>query len=366
MSAVSLLMNHITELTKSLITFQSIHSRPDEIKRCADFICDYLAENTIDFRRYEFGQTPSILVAPQKRHPRILLMAHFDVVDGPVYAFQPFVQNGALFGRGSLDDKYAVALSLVLVKAFIEDYRKKGLEQEDIPLGILLTGDEEAGGENGANKILPFVKPEFCIALDGGSVDELITKEKGIAQLKLVSKGKSAHGSRPWLGENAIDRLIADYHRIKELFDMNTPDNWHRTLNLSRIHAGSSFNQVPGLAEAVFDIRYTENDDINQLIDLIRQSIQSELLVIRKEPLFIAQPSPYLDLLLEINPDLRTTSEHGSSDARFLSMHGINGVVWGANGDLSHHSEKEHVNIDSVFALYQKLSRFIYKSSEIN
>ncbi|MCK7511835.1 MAG: hypothetical protein MZV70_52510 [Desulfobacterales bacterium] len=38
-----------------------------------------------------------------------------------------------------------------------------------------------------------------------------MTKEKGIVRLKLVGRGKTAHGARPWLGENAIENLIADY-----------------------------------------------------------------------------------------------------------------------------------------------------------
>lgn len=71
-------------------------------------------------------------------------------------------------------------------------------------------------------------------------------------------------------------------------------------------------------------------------------------------------------MLLDSNPGLQTACEHGPSDARFLSMHGINGIVWGANGNLSHHSEKEHVNLGSVKSLYEKLDSFVTKSSEVN
>ena len=43
-------------------------------------------------------------------------------------------------------------------------------------------------------------------------------------------------------------------------------DHWHRTLNLSVFEAGDSINQVPDQAEAVFDIRYTEKDDVDDLV----------------------------------------------------------------------------------------------------
>jgi succinyl-diaminopimelate desuccinylase len=42
-------------------------------------------------------------------------------------------------------------------------------------------------------------------------------------------------------------------------------------------------------------------------------------------------------------------------DARFLSAHGIKGVVWGADGDMSQHSGNEHLNIDSAYKLYDLL-----------
>ncbi|MBT6500340.1 MAG: M20/M25/M40 family metallo-hydrolase [Deltaproteobacteria bacterium] len=360
------MIEEITKLAKSLIQIPSVHSRPHEIIRCAEFIEDYLNEFGIQYQRFHQNNTPSILVLPKSGKVPILLMSHFDVVEGEEEQFLPYEQDGCLFGRGSLDDKYAVSLSLVLLKKYFIEYQKKGLNQDDLPFGILMTGDEEAGGMNGANHVLSFIKTEFCITLDGGSINDVITKEKGILQIRLVSKGKTAHSARPWTGINAIEMLIKDYHSIETLFNGSNRDNWHRTLNFSKIEAGSSFNNVPGHAEAIFDIRYTENDDIDGLLEQMVTSTQSELFLIRKEPLFVAKPSQHLDLLLEFNPEIQIGSEHGSSDARFLSKFGINGVVWGANGNRSHHSIREHVNLKSIETLCEKIDHFIRKSVEIN
>lgn len=359
------MIEEITKLTESLIQIPTVHSRPNEIIRCAEFIEDYLNDLGIQYQRFHQNNTPSILVLPKSGKVPILLMSHFDVVEGDEEQFHPFVKDGCLFGRGSLDDKYAAALSLVLLKNFFIEYQKKGLNQDDIPFGILLTGDEEAGGMDGANHVLSFIKTDFCITLDGGNVNQVITKEKGILQIRLVSKGKASHSARPWTGINAIEILIEDFQTIKALFNYSNPDNWHRTLNFSKIEAGSSFNNIPARAEAIFDIRYTENDDIDKLLEQIVNSIQSELILIRKEPLFIANPSPYLDLLLEFNPEIQTGAEHGSSDARFLSKFNVDGVVWGAEGNRSHHSIQEHVNLKSVQSLYSKIDYFIRKSVAI-
>jgi succinyl-diaminopimelate desuccinylase len=352
-------MKEIIHLTEELIRFKSTHDNSAEIIGCADFIENYLNSHGVEFQRLNFQNCPSLLVTPSSGRFPVLLMTHIDVVAGPDNLFEPWQQDGKLFGRGSIDDKYAVALSLVLFKEQLQRRREQGNSQSDLPFGILITGDEEIGGANGAQKVLPLVKTDFCIALDGGSVNKIVNKEKGILRLKLISEGQSAHGARPWLGENAIDKLIEDYRLIKSYFKESVPDHWHRTINFSRIKAGNSINQVPDLAEAMFDIRYTENDDIDTLVKSMQAKIGGRLVIEEKEPLFEGGDSPYLDRLLEITGVTRLGFEHGASDARHLFKYGIKGIVWGADGDMSQHTAEEHVNIDSVYKLYRFLDKYM-------
>jgi succinyl-diaminopimelate desuccinylase len=352
-------MEEVIKLTEDLIRFKTIYSQPAEIQRCVSFIEDYLKTCGAGYQRLDHAGTPSIIVMPQNNVTPILLMSHIDVVDGSDAMFQPRIKNKALYGRGSIDDKYAAALSLVLIKEHLKKLRKNGKDQKDLPFGVLITADEEIGGANGARQALMRIKAQFCIALDGGSLQKIVVKEKGIVKLKLVARGKTAHGARPWLGENAIENLINDYRALKKYFERQAPDHWHRTLNFSYIQAGKASNQVPDYAEALFDIRYTENDDMEKIFETIRAEIKGEMVVEKKEPLFEGGDSPYLDLLLEITKDTEVGFEHGASDARFLSTHGIKGIVWGADGDMSQHSADEHVNIDSVYQLYNLLDAFI-------
>ncbi|MGD2125086.1 MAG: M20/M25/M40 family metallo-hydrolase [Desulfobacteraceae bacterium] len=352
-------MEEIIRLTKDLIRFRSMRSQPEQIIACANFIEKYLRDAGVNCRRLDRDYVPSILALPQDNFASVLLMSHIDVVDGADKLFEPSEEEGKLYGRGSLDDKYAVALSLVLLKAHLEALRQRNKGQEELPFGVLITGDEEIGGHRGAREALREIKTEFCIALDGGGIEKIVSKEKGVLRLKLISRGKSAHGARPWLGENAIEKLVNDYLKIKPFFEESTPEHWHRTMNFSIIHAGKSANQVPDYAEAVFDIRYTENDDVDELIEKIRRDITSEVLVEAKEPLFHGGDSPYLNLLLDVSKETKVGFEHGASDARFLKEHGTKGIVWGADGDQSAHSEEEHVNIESVYELYRILDEFM-------
>jgi succinyl-diaminopimelate desuccinylase len=357
------LMKDLLDLTKELMRFKSMHSRPDEIKRCVDFIERFLNDAGATCRRIDYQGVPSIAALPGPDYTPVLLMSHIDVVDAPDQLFEPVEKNGKLYGRGSIDDKYAAALSMILFRDHLRRAKEEGRAQEDLPLGILITGDEETGGHKGAKEALKTIRTDFCIALDGGNLRKIVTKEKGVLRLKLISRGKAAHGSRPWLGENAIEKLFEDYQSLKRLFAEEAPEHWHKTINFSIIHAGKSANQVPDLAEAVFDIRYTENDDVDALVKQMRNTIKGEILVEMAEPLFTSGESAYLNLLLDVARDTALGFEHGASDARFLNEHGMPGVVWGADGDVSAHAYDEHLNLESCYELYRLLDAFIGRVS---
>jgi succinyl-diaminopimelate desuccinylase len=352
-------MTELVDFTKDLIRFKSMHSRPEEIQKCMAFMETYLARHGVSYRRIEQNGIPTLLVLRPDGTAPVLLMSHMDVVDAPDELFEPRVENGRLYGRGSIDDKYAAALSLLLAAEWMQRLRAKAKTQADLPFGILISSDEEIGGHNGAQAALSHLKAEFAIALDGGCLRKIVSKEKGIVRLKLIARGKTAHGARPWLGENAIEKLMADYLRIRAHFPATALDHWHRTLNFSRIQAGKAVNQVPDYAEALFDIRFTENDDMAAVVAAIRGEIDGEIEVVEQEPLFQGGGSPYLDRLQVIADHPELGCEHGASDARFLSEFGIPGIVWGADGDDSAHSVEEHVNIDSLLRLHRILDHFL-------
>jgi succinyl-diaminopimelate desuccinylase len=352
-------MPDVVDLTRDLIRFKSMHSRPEEIRSCMAFIEKFLARHGVSYRRIEQNGVPTLLVLRPDGYVPVLLMSHIDVVDASDELFEPRIADGKLFGRGSIDDKYAAALSITLAVDLMRKLTRRGQTQFDLPCGLLISGDEEIGGHDGAKAALAQIKTEFAIALDGGHLRKIVTKEKGILRLKLVGRGKAAHGARPWLGENAIENLITDVSRIKRHFELTAADHWHRTINFSRIQAGKAANQVPDYAEALFDIRYTENDDMDAVVAAIRSEIRGEVEVVEREPLFMGGGSPYLDRLLAVAGHPEIGCEHGASDARFLSEFGIPGIVWGPNGDNSAHSVDEHVNIDSLLALHKILDEFL-------
>jgi succinyl-diaminopimelate desuccinylase len=342
---------HILDLTRELIRFPSTASRPDARKECADFLERHLIDAGLPARRIAHEGVDSILCLPDSPRCKVLLMAHLDVVDAAGEQFIPREEDGKLFGRGAIDDKYAVALSLFLAAKYAA---APGL------LGVLITGDEEAGGENGARHALKHVQAGFCIALDGGTPTNIVTLEKGALRLQVTARGKAAHGARPWLGENAIEKLMRALAALPPLFEASGPDHWHRTLNIGIVKGGAAVNMVPSEAHAVLDVRHTEHDDPDGLIAQIRAAASGcEVTELSRLNLFSGGHHPLLEALLRHAPAASLGRAHGASDARFLSEHGVPGVVWGAEGGGSQHSANEFLVIESLERLLASLDGFL-------
>jgi len=83
--------------------------------------------------------------------------------------------------------------------------------------------DEETGGDAG----LPSVREAIEFTPDGCVIGETTSRggrcavsiaDRGAIWLTLEATGEAAHGSRPMLGINAIDRLTAAIERLKREF----------------------------------------------------------------------------------------------------------------------------------------------------
>ncbi len=243
-------------LTKELIKIPTITEDKVENERALRFVIDYMALPKDNVMYYKDHGHPSVVIStkPKEKQFELMLHGHIDVVPEEKEGFVPKETDDKLYGRGALDMKAGLAAMIVLIKEVIEQKTEKNI-------GFMITTDEELGGYHGVNYLLNTVgyTTKFFITGEGMQHNTIITKAKGMLKLILESRGVSAHSGRPWLGENAIEKLYQAFQEIKKLFPVsNDTNHWHSTINLQRIEGGSIFSHVPHFAQATFDIRFTD------------------------------------------------------------------------------------------------------------
>jgi acetylornithine deacetylase/succinyl-diaminopimelate desuccinylase-like protein len=151
----------------------------------------------------------------------LLLLSHLDVVpaESEHWTHDPFgavIDNGYLYGRGTLDMKSMVAMSLQVLLGLAADMRDEGLQPAtDVHPGLgrdvifAATADEEAGGYKGAGWIVDnrpdLIAADVAITEAGGVSIEVLDRhfypiavaEKGFHRFKITVRGASGHGSVP-------------------------------------------------------------------------------------------------------------------------------------------------------------------------
>jgi acetylornithine deacetylase/succinyl-diaminopimelate desuccinylase-like protein len=156
----------------------------------------------------------------------LLLTAHMDVVpaERAKWRRDPFsgeIFEGCVWGRGAVDMKSLLALSLAIVCDLKR--RKADLRRDIVLLGV---ADEEAGSEKGARWLVAhepeLVKGEWSIGEVGGftlhvggkRVYPVQVAERGLAWLRLVAEGEPGHGSMPH-DENAVIKISRAVARLE-------------------------------------------------------------------------------------------------------------------------------------------------------
>ncbi len=359
----------LEEYLKKLIKFKTISKDFAENGDALKWIENEVKDLPVYIKKYDKNGFKSLVITTRKtKTPKIMLAAHLDVVKGSDRVFEPVIKDGKLFGRGVFDMKYAIACYLKLLKEL-----KEYIPRSD--LGIMITTDEEIGGANGVNYLLNEEKysAQVCVLPDGGVNWQLITESKGILQVKVKSEGKSAHGSKPWLGESAIDNLIDFLRKLKaeklfgENYYLRQQEHYYNTINVGKISGGEVANQVADYAEAVLDIRFVSKENEDDILNLLKNvAKESGKIEIEKNisgyPLNTDENNDYVREFIKIahhnGIDIKPTFTHGSSDARFFSENKIPVIVIRPDGG-GHHSEEEWIDLESLNDFYMVLKAFV-------
>jgi succinyl-diaminopimelate desuccinylase len=210
------------------------------------------------------GEDPAraqlVAVAPGRTdEPALTLSGHLDTVPARESSWSRDVRGeidgDRLHGLGSSDMKGGVAAFVVALETLLASGRRPRLSVQ-----LVLSSGEETGCDG--IRLLA-ARPGALLPSDALLVAEpttnvVRTSHKGVLWLVARSAGRSAHGSAPWLGDNAIYRLAAAVAGLAEHVEL--PFAAHpllgpATLNVGMIRGGANINSVPDRAEAWLDCR---------------------------------------------------------------------------------------------------------------
>jgi succinyl-diaminopimelate desuccinylase len=361
--AVTANSTEVLSLTRRLVRFRSY--TPGVARSAIDFIHGWFEGRNMQALRYKgagpHGDLTSLVVRVGSGEPRILLHGHADVVPGEERQFDPYEETGELYGRGVYDMKGALAAMMCAV----EDLDALGC---DATVELLVVPDEEQehGARTGAEVLIEHGHVgDFLIT--GEPTDFHVgTQSKGVLDLRITLEGKSAHGSTPWLGKNAVLLAHEHYRRVAELPFANERNALfpYPSMNLARIIGGDVLNRVPDRCTYDLDIRYLPNQDPREIVRQIRSiDLPAEVEVLfSREPTYVSRSNPYVKALREVaarhfrgNPV--GVGRHGASDIVYFQRAGIPGVEFGPIGG-GHHGPNEYVVASSLEAYRQMLVQF--------
>ena len=378
------------DLVLSLVGFDT-QNPPGSTEEIVDWTEERLQKWGIETERVTTDPSKPNLVAtiPGTGDRTVLFNGHLDTVPyrQGQWSYDPLgeQEDDRIYGRGAEDMKGPIASLLLAAWAFAETGTTP-----PVTLQFSFVPDEETGGEAGTAALLDegAVDPDLCLVSETTSAGDrrsVTVAERGKLWLTIEAKGRAAHGSRPMLGVNAIDRLdgaIEDCRRmledreltlepvlepvIEESVEYYAPamgDEAARamferpTTNLGTFSGGESINSVPERAVAELDVRLTPGvnpthvlSDLSDVLDYHERVSVRE--VSSTAGTYETADSPVVTPAVEAAR--RVTGDRiyrrcasGGSDARLFRDAGIPSVEF-ALGVGTAHATDEHTTVETV------------------
>ena len=298
------------QLSRELLQFNTINP-PGMERDCARHLGGLLEAAGFEVKYHEFADSRTSVVATiggRQEKPPICFTGHIDIVPLGMAAWSkdPFAgetDGDRLYGRGSTDMKSGIA-------AFVVAAIKLAPFLKNAPgITLVLTASEEVGCE-GAK----YLAEQKLLARAGAIVVAEPTANypylghKGLMWVEIETRGKTAHGSMPEQGDNAILKMNKVIGKL-EHFDWQHqcgvdchPVMGKPTMNIATIHGGLNTNSVPDLAKLTVDVRTVPGIDHVHLCHSI-QTLIGDLGSVRKivdTPPLYSEPDEWIESVYNV------------------------------------------------------------------
>ncbi|RIW37248.1 M20 family peptidase [Bacillus salacetis] len=306
--------------------------------------------------------------------PEVLILAHMDTVFPKGTALErPFrMEEDKAYGPGVIDMKSSLVTLLYALKALKEE---GSVHWKNVQ--IILNSDEEIGSPSSKNLISKAsIGKKYALIMEPARKDgSLVSSRRGKGNYTLNVTGRAAHsGIEPEKGRSAIEELA---HKVIQLHELNDHENGI-SVNVGLIEGGSSVNTVSDHATAQMEIRISETDQATSVEEKMEEicsrtdvpgteiTLEGE---INRPPMEKNKRNKQLLKRIisvgdELGIEITDTSTGGGSDASFTSAAGVATIDGMGPVGGNAHSEKEYLEISSLFERTLLLAKVIENLSE--
>ena len=365
----------LTGLLSSLVAIDSVN--PSLVRggagegRIAGFIEEWAREQGLHVERLEGTRgRPSVLVRASGSGGgrTLLLCGHIDTVnvDGMADPHTPRIEGDRLYGRGAYDMKAGVAAALIAAR----DAAHLGLAGDVV---VAAVADEEHASL-GVQEVLNRVGADAAVVTEPTEL-ELAVAHKGFVWSEIEVVGRSAHGSRPHLGVDAIVKTGAILQEIARS-DRSLCGRTHPLLGRASVHAstiagGIELSSYPAHCTLALERRTLPGEtgeqierEVEALLDRCRaadpQFVASQRTLLVRDPFEIAQDAELVDVVANAAAEVlpapaKIAGVSYWADAAFIAAAGIPTVLFGPGGEGAHAIE-EWVSLSDTEAVARTLT----------
>ncbi|MFP6766436.1 MAG: peptidase dimerization domain-containing protein, partial [Planctomycetaceae bacterium] len=205
-----------------------------------------------------------------------------------------------------------------------------------------------------------------------GSLNDITIEEKGVLHLEIRCAGHAAHAARPWLGENALQKLLRHLEDLDRHFgkyasdaDQISEQHWIPTCALTVVRTpNQSANRIPAEALAVVDIRFPPTHTVTEMLSEAAVTLGPDCQLtslMQAEPTFLDPDEIFCQVTEEISGSpARLIRSSGGSDGRFLRQFGIPvNLSRPLVGNL--HGPDEWIDVASMATYYRICETYIQR-----
>lgn len=377
----------IQHLLQELIRIPSVspHGDPGTARKntgeacIAEYIAEVLRKLALDveLREVEPGR-PNVIGKFTSRGAKrsVAFAPHTDTVSVAGMTIDPFaaeIRDGKVYGRGACDTKGSLAAMLA---ALANAVRQKEFRGGDLDVYFCALMGEESGNHGVKALAESGFKVDFAVAGEPTN-NRIVYTHKGALSCKVITRGRSVHGSLPEKGVNAIGKmadvvqyLLGDYTRA--LAKATDPILGAPTVNVGTIRGGAQSNIVPDYCEIEVDRRTVPGEAHEEILATLRERfhqfpITTEILS-NCPPLRTDSQNPFVQKLADAtgNPKGALVGAPWFCDAGILAQHGVPAVAFGPGSITQAHTADEYVEWKEVLHATQTIERFLLSIATSN